>query len=195
MSGSPPAACRPGLDSPPGLRAESGRPGLVRHWALSLTAGLTIGGFLAGASWLAFSEGPVRAPEQVLVTIPADTAERIAAGTATSAIPADLQLVAGDTLVLRNEDAVSHRIGGYTVAPGATLSVPLATAGGGTFRGGTFLCTFHPRGSIGLDVRDRAEPWSILPAVILLGLPIGIVVGAVGWVMRGLDAADGAGGA
>jgi hypothetical protein len=122
------------------------------------------------------------------VTIPAGTAERIAAGAVASAIPTDLQFVAGDTLVLRNEDAVSHRIGRTVVAPGATLRLTLAAA-----NGGTFLCSFHPRGSIALDVRDRAEPWSILPAVLLLGLPVGVVLGAVGWVVRGLDRTDGTG--
>lgn len=183
-----PAAWRLAVWSWAALEPRMPSPDLVRHWALSIAAGLAIGGFLAGASWLALSEGPVRAPEQVLVTIPAGTAKRIAAGGAAPGIPSSVRLVAGDTLVLRNEDAVSHTIGGTTVAPGATLRVPLAAADRGTF-----LCTFHPGGTIGLDVRDRPEPWSIVPAVILLGLPIGIVIGAVSRVMRTLGRGDDAG--
>lgn len=69
-------------------------------------------------------------------------------------------MAAGDRLVLRNEDTVGHRIDRTVVAPGATVRLTLAATDGGTF-----LCSFQPRGSIGLDVRDRAEPWSILLAV------------------------------
>lgn len=167
------------------VRAGIRSPGLVRHWALSIGAGVALGAFLAGASWMALSEGPVRAPELVLVTIPAGTAELIAAGAPAPGIPKDVRLVAGDTLVLRNDDVASHTIGGTTVAPGATLRVPVAAADGGTF-----LCTFHPSGSIGLDVRERPDLGSTLPAVVLLGLPIGLVIGAVSRVMAGLARED-----
>ncbi|MDO8484101.1 MAG: hypothetical protein Q7S35_04075, partial [Candidatus Limnocylindrales bacterium] len=72
---------------------------------------------LGTAAWLALGAGSTRQPEQVVVTIPIDTAERIAAGAPVPAIPADLQLVEGDTLFLQNADSFAHRIGGYTLAP------------------------------------------------------------------------------
>ncbi|MDO8484542.1 MAG: hypothetical protein Q7S35_06310, partial [Candidatus Limnocylindrales bacterium] len=152
------------------------------HWTLSILAGLALGMTLGTVAWLALGAEVTRPPEHVVVTIPSDTAQRIAAGAPAPVIPADLQLVEGDTLVLQNADAFAHRIGGYTLAPGATLRIPVEAADGGTF-----ACTFHASGSIALDVRPRNEPSGVVAAGLLLGLPLGLVLGGVSWVVRKLD--------
>lgn len=157
-----------------------------RRLALSLAAGLLLGAGLSTASVLAAGDVFTRASEQVLVTIPAGTADRIARGEPGPAIPADLRFVAGDTFVLRNEDVAAHRIGGYVVAPGATLRVPLATADAGTF-----VCTFHPSGAIGLDVRGRPDPLSLILVTLLVGLPVGVVLAVVATVVSRLDGPGG----
>jgi len=83
---------------------------------------------------------------------------------------------------LRNEDTVAHRVGIYSVAAGSTLRVPLDRA-----TSGTLFCSFHPQGSIGLDVRARTSPLLVLWPTLIIGIPLGLISGGVLEVMRRLD--------
>src|SRR3972149_8976977 len=67
-----------------------------------MAAGTALAGFISAAAWVALSDGPLRAPEAVELLIPAGTAEAIEGGAAVSAVPADLWVVQGDTLTLRD---------------------------------------------------------------------------------------------
>jgi len=155
------------------------------RWAACLAAGIGLAGFISAASWVALSDGPLRDPESVLVRIPAGTAEAIESGAAVSAIPANLRLVQGDRLVLRNEDLVPHSAGNYSVGPGTTLTLPLDRGSSGSL-----FCSFHPQGSIALDVRPRTSPLMILWPTLMIGLPLGLVSAGVLDVTRRLDAGD-----
>lgn len=117
----------------------------------------------------------------VELTIPPGTYERIRSGAALSPIPSTLELVQGDTLIVRNRDAVQHQIGPFAVPPRGMASIPLSRASSQSF-----LCSFHPAGVIGLDVRARSNPWALLWPTLLLGVPFGIVLGAVGTIVRGI---------
>jgi hypothetical protein len=141
--------------------------------------GLAMGTVLTVASALAAGWGTTRAPQVVAVTIPAGTAAEIAAGERSSPIPSTLRLVAGDTLLLHNGDVVSHRVGAYVIAPGATVAIPVV--GGG---GGTFFCSFHPSRSISLDVATPPDLRLLPLAALGFGLPIGGVLGALAALFR-----------
>ncbi len=150
-----------------------------------MAAGLALAGFISAAAWVALSDGPLRAPESVEIVIPQGTAAAIERGSTVSAIPRNLRLVEGDTLVIQNQDVVAHQIGSYSVSPGTTLSVPLARASTATL-----LCSFHPQGSIGLDVRPHTSVLLVLWPTLIIGLPLGLVSGGVLAVTRRLDAAE-----
>ena len=153
------------------------------RWAVSLGAGIALAGGLSLAAWFALSDGPARAPRTVELVIPAGTASRVQAGAFGPRLPASF--VAGDTLVLRNEDSVEHRVGPYRVSPGVRTEVPLARAGSQSL-----LCTFHPQGIVGLTVRAGGNPLVVLWPTFLLGLPLGAVLGAVWTVLSRLDPPD-----
>ena len=154
-------------------------------WLACMAGGLALAGFISAAAWVALSDGPLRAPDSVEIVIPEGTAAAIERGAAVSAIPRNLRLVEGDTLVLRNQDVVPHQIGSYSVGPGTTLSVPLANASSATL-----LCSFHPQGSIGLDVRPHTSALLVLWPTLIIGIPLGLVSGGVLAVTRRLDVAE-----
>jgi len=163
---------------------------LARRDVPRLMAGL-IAGLLAGLvlSVVAAAAGGgigERGPEVVLVAIPAGTAERIARGEATSPIPADLRLRPGDTLVVRNDDVAVHGFGGYTIPPGTILSLPIAP----TDRG-RFVCTFHPSGSLALEVGAAVDPLGVATASLLVGLPLGLLLGGLSLLVGRLEAPGG----
>ena len=152
------------------------------QWVACMAAGIGLAGFISTAAWIALSDGPLRDPENVEVRIPAGTAEAIERGAAVSPIPANLRFVQGDSLVLRNEDSVPHTVGSYSVGPGTTLTLPLGRASSSSL-----LCSFHPQGSIALDVRPRTSPLMVLWPTLIIGIPLGIVLAVVVEVTRRLD--------
>lgn len=152
------------------------------RWGGCLAGAIAVGAVLSTAAWLALSDGPVRAADAVELLIPAGTAEAVERGAVPPALPADLRFVQGDTLVLKNEDTVEHRIGGYAVAPGTTLRVPLDQPS--SF---SLFCSFHPQGSIGLDVRPHTSPLMILWPTLLIGIPFGLVAGGVMEALSRID--------
>ncbi len=156
-------------------------------WALrrclpGAVAGLAAGVVLSLAAAAASGGLADRGPEVVLVAIPRGTADLIARGATTSPIPADLRLRPGDTLVVRNDDTVGHRFGGYTVAPGTILTLPVASADRGRF-----VCSFHPSGTLALDVVEPASPLGIVASSLLVALPVGLLLAALSVFMGRLE--------
>jgi hypothetical protein len=155
--------------------------GRFLRWAACLAAGIAVAAFISTASWMALSDGPLRDPRSVEVSIPAGTADAIERGAAVSAIPSNLRFVEGDRLVLKNEDLVPHTVGVYSVGPGTSLTLPLDTP-----TSSSFLCSFHPQGSIALDVRARTSPLMVLFPTLVIGLPLGLVAAGVVEITRRL---------
>jgi hypothetical protein len=56
-----------------------------------------------------------RAPQTIEIVVPAGTQERLDRGETVEIMPARLELRVGDTLVIRNEDAVAQSVGPYSV--------------------------------------------------------------------------------
>lgn len=170
-----------GASALPRLRLRVPFSGRFWLWAVCLAGGIGLAGFISAASWVALSDGPLRDPQTVEVRIPEGTAKAIERGEAASAIPGSLRFVQGDQLVLKNEDSVPHRVGNYSVGPGTSLTLPLDTASSSSF-----LCSFHPQGSIALDVRARTSPLMVLWPTLMIGIPLGLVGAGVVEVTRRL---------
>ncbi len=141
------------------------------RWVLSLAAGLVLAGGVAFASHLLLANGVARAPRDIPIVIPPGTAERVRSGAAPATIPRDLAFISGDTLVLRNDDAVDHRVGSLFVQPGATVRIPLSATSQ------ILLCSFHPQGSISLAVRGESNATKMLIPTLVLGIPLGVGLG------------------
>lgn len=164
-----------------GLARTSAMKSLLPRLLPALGVGLVVGLVLGVAATLASGGFEERPPEIVFVAIPAGTAERIARGEATSPIPSDLRLRPGDTLVIRNDDVVGHAFGGYAIAAGTAFVLPVGAADGGRF-----VCSFHPSGTLALEVDGPVSPAGIAVASLLVGLPIGLLLGALSLLIGSL---------
>jgi hypothetical protein len=163
------------------------RPGRLPGWFQwrvlfgSLGAGFFLGALLVAVAWTAFGAEQTSPPRDVQLTIPAGTASLIAAGKP-SAIPSQIQLTQGDRLILANEDAVTHSVGGWSVNAGQSLTIladsPIASV---------FACTIHKSGSLAIIVTPRPGLVDGILITILVSVPIGLVLFAGASVFRNLD--------
>src|SRR5574341_1751942 len=139
--------------------------------ALSLLVGLLLAWGMSEAAFFILKDSSDHVPQQIELVIPAGTAERVAQGEAPPSIPTDMVFVIGDTLVVKNEDSVSHQLGPVWVPPGASASLALDQAA--KF---SYACTFQPSRYMGLDVRPRVTLTTRLQALFLAGPPMAALI-------------------
>jgi len=97
------------------------------------------------------SSSPDRDPQEIVLTIPLGTAEKIAAGQAEPTIPEEMNFVVGDTLVVKNEDTTDHQLGPLFIPAGTSASLPLQKASSFEYN-----CSFQPSSFFGIQVRQQA---------------------------------------
>ena len=105
-----------------------------------------------------------RAPQTFEITIPAGTAERIAAGQSGPEIP-NTVFVVGDTLTVHNLDSSSHELGPIWLPPGTSGSLTLGEANDFIFN-----CSFQSTQFLGLTVRE-ATTWTSRLSALWYGTP------------------------
>ena len=105
-----------------------------------------------------------RPPETIEITIPAGTADRIAAGEPGPGIP-NMVFVVGDTLTVHNLDDASHELGPIWLPPGTSGSLALGEANDFIFN-----CSFQSTKFLGLTVRD-ATSWTSRLSALWYGTP------------------------
>jgi hypothetical protein len=151
---------------------------LAGRIAFSLALGLALGlAFYLGAQLFAGGLG-AQEPQRIELIVPRGTAARVAEGEAPPSIPTDLEFVVGDTLVVRNEDVVSHQLGPIWVPAGGTGQLTIRQAA--TY---AYTCSFRREGTIDLRVLPQASIAAQSIAVAMAGLPIGILIGLYSLVL------------
>jgi hypothetical protein len=105
-----------------------------------------------------------RAPRTITLVIPAGTAARIANGEAEPSIPETMSFVIGDTLAVKNEDSVPHRLGPVWVPAGSTGSLVLKDA-----NSYSYSCSFTPSRYLGLDVGQGTDMSTRVAALAVSG--------------------------
>jgi hypothetical protein len=153
-----------------------------RDVLIPFLAGPLFVGAVTLIAWFLFTGGITRGPARIEFVIPAGTAERVAAGEAVPSIPAKESFIVGDVLVLRNEDGANHQLGPFWIPAGTTLTIPLERAA--SF---DYVCTIHPSGYFGLEVRPQNSILLTLVPTLLLGIPLGGVISLIVQVMNRLD--------
>ncbi len=58
-----------------------------------------------------FLKETARPPQEIVLTIPSGTADQVARGEQPPSIPENMVFVVGDTLVVKNDDTVDHKLG------------------------------------------------------------------------------------
>ena len=89
-----------------------------------------------------------RGAQTIELTIPAGTAEKVAAGEPVPAIPTEMVFVLGDVLVVNNQDDVPHELGPLFVPAGSSASLPMDRADNFALN-----CSFSASNYLGLEVK------------------------------------------
>ena len=143
---------------------------LIKRLLISLLIGLVLGAAISEIPFI-FLQETARPPQEIVLTIPLGTAEQVARGEQPPSIPADMIFVVGDTLVVKNEDAVDHKLGPLWIPANSSAQLPL-----GQVENLAFECTFQPGKYFGLDVREPLTISTRIFGIIFAGLPMGVLI-------------------
>ncbi|NPV78090.1 MAG: hypothetical protein HPY59_17155 [Anaerolineae bacterium] len=143
-------------------------PGL--RFIFVLLIALTAGWAISEISYLSLRPSGRDTPQQVELVIPKGTAELIEYGKEDPAILKEMTFVAGDILVVRNEDITSHQLGPIWVPPGSSGVLTLNSP---NFY--QLSCSFQPGRVMGIDVRPGLTTWIRLQGVLSIGIPSGVL--------------------
>ncbi len=160
---------------------------LLRRFALLIALGIVIAILINELSFSFLKSPAGRAPDKIELVIPAGTADRIARGEPDPAIPTDMTFVAGDTLVVKNEDAVDHHLGPLFIPAGSSASLLLSDA-----NKYSYSCSFEKTQVFGLDVQEPVTSATRLYGILLAGLPLGIMLAIYSLVAYPIKPAGGA---
>jgi mono/diheme cytochrome c family protein len=124
---------------------------------------------LVAAVWLVWADVfPISS--RAVLSIPKGTDASLKAGQSSKVIPPTIQLRVGDVFILRNEDIAAHRVGGFYVRPGETLSYRFSQAG--SF---DYICTIHRDGHTTFQVEPRPSLAALWwTEIILLGILVSV---------------------
>lgn len=118
------------------------------------------------AWWLLLPEA-----RTVVLEVPPGTASAIARGEVVSVIPETLVLRLGDTLVIRNDDIVTHTIGPNWLPPSSTVRIPVDAA---LLSRPQLICSLHPSGVLGLAAPARPGIGTTAFPTVFAGAPISL---------------------
>lgn len=142
---------------------------LIRRVVYSVLAGLTIGALITEIPFF-FLRETARAPMEVLLTIPAGTAELVARGEQPPSIPASLKFVVGDTLVVRNEDSADHKLGTLWIPANSSARLALTEK-----ENMAFDCSFQPDNVLGFEVYEPLTLSTRVLGILSTGLPLSVL--------------------
>jgi hypothetical protein len=143
---------------------------LVKRLVISVFLGLLIGVMVSEVPFL-FLRETARAPRDIVLIIPAGTAEQVARGEQPPSIPENMTFVVGDRLVVNNEDAVDHKLGPLWIPANSSAQLSLDQE-----QNLAFECSFQPGNYFGLDVRQPLTPRTRLFGIFYVALPMMILI-------------------
>jgi hypothetical protein len=150
---------------------------ILKRILFSLLIGLAIGVLINEVTFL-FLRETARPPQVIELVIPDGTAEGIARGEASPAIPDSMTFVVGDTLLVRNDDTADHELGPLWIPAGSSASLPLDAV-----QSYAYSCSFQPGNYFGLDVREPLTAGTRLYGILYSGIPLGGLIALYSLVM------------
>jgi len=143
---------------------------LLKRILVSLLIGLLLG-LVINEFTFYFLKETARPPQEIVLTIPAGTAEQVARGEQPPAIPENMVFVVGDTLIVQNEDTVDHKLGPLWIPANTSASLSLDQE-----ESLAFECSFQPGKYFGLDVREALTTSTRLFGILYSGLPMALLI-------------------
>ncbi len=111
-----------------------------------------------------------RPPRDIILVIPAGSAEKVARGERVTAIPEEMVFVRGDRLVIKNEDTTAHQLGPLWIPAGSSASIVLDQAD--RF---AYSCSFQNTRYMGLTVKEPTT-WKSRLLALALAAPVTAVL-------------------
>lgn len=143
---------------------------IARRIFFSMALGLLVGVALSEIAFI-FLGRTARQPQTIIINIPQGTAELVARGEQPPTLPRDMTFVAGDVLLVVNEDAVDHQLGPLWVPAGASGQLVL-----GEPERLAYECSFQVDNYIGLDVYEPLTWGTRVYGILFAGIPMGILI-------------------
>jgi len=150
---------------------------ITKRILIFLVIGIVVGAAISEITFL-FLRETGRAPKEILLTIPAGTAEQVARGEQPPALPENMIFVVGDVLTVKNEDAVDHQMGPLWIPAGASAHLALAVE-----ENLAYECSFQSTKYIGLDVREPVTLGTRLYGILYAGIPLGVLLALYSFIM------------
>ena len=143
---------------------------VIKRIAVSLLAGLFLGLLISEIPFL-FLQETARPPQEITLVIPQRTAEQVARGEQPPTIPENMSFVVGDTLVIRNEDSVDHKLGQLWIPANASAQLSLDQE-----ESFAYECSFQPGNYFGLDVNQPLTLGTRIYGILYVGIPLGVLI-------------------
>jgi len=143
---------------------------IIKRILISLLVGLLLGVAIGEIPFL-FLRETARPPQEIVLTIPAGTAEQVSRGEKQPSIPENMIFVVGDILIVNNQDSVDHRLGPLWIPANSSAQLSMDQE-----ESLAFECTFQPGSYFGLDVRQPLTLSTRLYGILYAGLPIAILI-------------------
>ena len=150
---------------------------ILKRIFLSLLLGLLIGAAVSEIPFLFLRES-TRPPQEIVLTIPEGTAEQVARGEQPPSIPDNMIFVVGDTLLVRNEDTVDHKLGPLWIPANSSAQLSLEQE-----ESLAYECTFQPGNYFGLDVREPLTTATRLYGIFYVAVPMAILIALYSFVI------------
>jgi len=144
---------------------------ILKRTVISLLLGLAFGAAISEIPFL-FLRETARPPQQIVLTIHSGTAEQVARGEQPPSIPDSMIFVVGDTLVVKNEDSVDHKLGPLWIPAESSAQLSLDEE-----ESLAFECSFQPGNYFGLDVREPLTVGTRVTGILFAGLPMAVLIG------------------
>jgi hypothetical protein len=141
----------------------------IRRFFILLAVSIVIWLLFGEIAYRLVKDPTSRPPGTVELVIPAGTAERVAAGETPPGIPDEMIFVAGDTLVVKNEDNVTHQLDLLYIPAGTSASMTLPEA-----NNFAFTCSFQPNNYFNLTVR-QATTFATRLSALWYGVPVTVM--------------------
>jgi hypothetical protein len=143
---------------------------VIKRILLSIGLGFLIGALISEVPFL-FLRDTARAPREIVLDIPAGTALQVARGEQPPSIPQNMTFVVGDTLVVKNDDSVDHKLGPLWIPAGSSAQLSLDQE-----ESFAYECSFQPDSYFGLDVQEPLTSSTRIYGIVYVALPLSILI-------------------
>lgn len=149
---------------------------LISRVLLCLVIGILLAAIGSEVAFRFQGETSSRDSQMIELVIPAGTAQKVAQGE--NILPASRTFVVGDTLVVHNQDSVTHNLGPLIIPAASSASLKLDQVGNLDYS-----CSFQSTRYYGIDIQPALTLSTRIQASLIAGIPLGIMLGLYSFVI------------